>query len=142
MTEDVLDLIGEIAELRREIREEIESLKTRIDAAQPEILSGFKKLAMLRYGQVKLTFMASNIQEACEVLQDLASWWQAKAARNKTYGADMRAAGNADIDVKIPLLLKIKEECQDELNTQIPQMRDLTVNLEMLRAQYNEILER
>jgi hypothetical protein len=142
MPDDVLDLIDEIAGLRREIGEEIHILKTRIADAQPETKSGFKRLSMLRHGQVKLTFITANLHEAAGILQDIGAWWKAKAIRTKAYGADMAAAGTADPDVKISLLLKIKAECQNELTNEIPRLTELASRLETLHEQYNEILEK
>ncbi len=140
--QDLLDVIDDVARLRRKISAEIEELKERIEAHRPKKKSQFMWFLQLRFDPTRVGFASANFEQQAAVYEDVRALWQAKALRAKAYGTDISAVRAAQGNARITLLLDIQKVCERELSVDIPKLRGLTTHLESLRASYNEILRK
>jgi hypothetical protein len=141
-SEDILDVIDDIARLRRQIDGEVKDLRARVSANRPKKKSQFRWFFELKFDPKRVGFASANLQQQAAVFQDIADWWRTKQVRTKAYLAEMEVANSSGPGAKLALLLRIRSECESELSEEIPRLRDLASSLEALRASYKEIVKR
>jgi hypothetical protein len=132
MPDSVLDLIGDIAQLRRQIEDRLGQLKFQIDAGKLKRVNRFQRILMMRHGNMKLNFMAANLREQASAHRDITEWWLENVER--------ASIENTDPEIKIQMLREIKTACENELTSELPRLEELASGLEALRQGYKEMI--
>jgi hypothetical protein len=140
MSDDTLNLIEHVARLRRQIATELDELKADINSARTERTGQFKTALHMRFNPLRMNLASENLRKQAQVMQDIASWFQEKAERGRSYKIDMAAAQAADPTEQRSILVKLRTGSNLELTVEIPRLRDLASSLEALSSSYHELL--
>ena len=142
MADQNLELIEQIARLRRHITSDVKDLRARVSSARIEKKSRLGFMVQTRFDPVRATFLGENMKQQAEVYADLTEWLRDFAERSKSYDASIAAVSAADRASVLSQLSTIKDSCEHEIDVKIPQLRQLVDSIEALKRSYDEFVKR